>query len=133
MYYYQSIFFCIHPNTCQVGVAVERAHTQNTVCIQAHLTAGRKRAVSVLVRLDKWLFSLNLSMKYHCWKTATGCFHTENSFTIDHVSCKGNQQGNKNKEHLALYTNQATELYFAGIKHVLSAFIMNFTGWMSED
>lgn len=34
-------------------------------------------AVSVLVSLDKWVFTLTEGMKYYCWKTAIDHFYTE--------------------------------------------------------
>lgn len=34
-------------------------------------------AVSVHVSLDKWVFTLNPSMKYHCWKPAMDHFYKE--------------------------------------------------------
>lgn len=37
----------------------------------------RMCAASVHVALDKWMFTLNPSMKYHCWKTAMCRFYTE--------------------------------------------------------
>lgn len=35
------------------------------------------REASVHVSLDKWVFTLNPGLKYHCWKKAVDSFYTK--------------------------------------------------------
>lgn len=95
-------------------------------------------AVSVHVSFDKWVFTLNPSMKYRCWKTAMNRFYTE---IVLQLITSGSEETNKAvKTHKKRrpsgieFKLKQTKFTVQGVKVVISVLI-NCTslGWISDD